>query len=312
MKVGIVGCGLVGSSGAFAIALKGAANELILIDLNQKLARAHAEDILHATPFAQPTKVAAGDYADLKDAGIVVLSCGVAQREGETRLQLLERNVQVFEAVVPRVLEYAPKTILLVVSNPVDIMTNVVTRISRLPPSRVIGSGTILDTARFRTLIGEHLGISPHSVHSYVLGEHGDSEVLAWSNAKIGGVPLFEFARQIGHPITETVQAEIDNGVRNAAYRIIDGKGATYHGIGAGIARVVKAIRANEGAVLTISSLCSDIKDLEDVSLSLPRIIGTDGVKTTIEPSLSNDERGLLSQSAAVLRDAAGGLKYGG
>jgi L-lactate dehydrogenase len=310
MKVGIVGCGLVGSSGAYAIALQGAANDLILIDLNQKLARAHAEDIHHATPFGKPIRVAAGDYSHLRGAEIVVLSCGVAQREGETRLQLLERNVQVFQAVVPRVLEHAPQTILLIVSNPVDIMTKVVTDISGLPHRRVIGSGTILDTARFRALIGEHLGIAPQSVHAYVLGEHGDSEVLAWTNVKIGGVVLFDFAQQLGRPITNTIQSEIDDGVRKAAYRIIEGKGATYYGIGAGIARIVNAIFDDEGAVLTLSNLNSDIKELKGVSLSLPRILGADGIQATISPSLSEKEQGLLIKSADILKDAASGLKY--
>ncbi|MGD8944206.1 MAG: L-lactate dehydrogenase, partial [Desulfobacterales bacterium] len=182
MKIGIVGCGFVGSAGAFAIALEGKANELILVDLNADLAAAHAEDILHATPFSGPIRVAAGDYDRLKNADMVVLACGVGQKPGETRLQLLERNVNVFKSVVPQVLESAPQTILLIVSNPVDIMTQVVTKISGLAPQRVVGSGTILDTARFRTLLAEHLNIAPHSVHAYVLGEHGDSEVLAWSS----------------------------------------------------------------------------------------------------------------------------------
>jgi L-lactate dehydrogenase len=309
LKVGIVGCGLVGSSGAYAMAFSGAPNDLILIDLNQKLARAHAEDILHATPFGKPIRVAAGDYSHLNGAKIVILSCGVAQREGETRLQLLERNVQVFREVVPRVLEHAPETILLIVSNPVDIMTQVVTHISQLPPARVIGSGTILDTARFRTLIGEHLRIAPQSVHAYVLGEHGDSEVLAWSNAKIGGVPLLDFARQIGRPITAKVQSEIDDRVRNAAYRIIEGKGATYFGIGAGIDRIVNAIFDDEGAVLTLSNMSSDIEALQGVSLSLPRVLGADGIKATLSPLLSEEERGLLKKSAHILREAANGLQ---
>ena len=228
MKIGIVGCGFVGSSGAFAIALEGRANELVLVDLNANLAKAHAEDILHATPFSRPVRIAAGDYPMLKRAHMVILACGVGQKPGETRLQLLERNVHVFEQVVPRVLEHAPDTILLIVSNPVDIMTQVVTKISGLPPRRVLGSGTILDTARFRTLLAEHLNIAPHSVHAYVLGEHGDSEVLSWSSGKVGGVQVEEFAAQIGRPLTDEVRARIDDGVRNAAYRIIEGKGATY------------------------------------------------------------------------------------
>ncbi len=305
MKVGIVGCGFVGSSGAFAIALEGKANTLILVDLNQDLAKAHAEDILHATPFSEPIRVAAGDYAMLKNADLVVLACGVGQKPGETRLQLLQRNVKVFQEVVPKVLEYAPDTILLIVSNPVDIMTQVVTQISGLPAQRVIGSGTILDTARFRTLLAEHLDIAPHSVHAYVLGEHGDSEVLAWSSGKVGGVPVTEFSAQIGRPITAEIKAKIDNGVRNAAYRIIEGKGATYYGIGAGIARIASAIGDDEGAVLSLSNVAG----FGGVSLSLPRVLKANGIETTIQPLLSEDEADALQKSADILKAAAAELK---
>ena len=304
MKIGIVGCGFVGSSGAFAIALEGKANDLILVDLNADLARAHAEDILHATPFSQPVRVAAGDYPMLKGADIVVLACGVGQKPGETRLQLLERNVRIFQNVVPRVLEYAPETILLIVSNPVDIMTEVVTKISNLPPKRVIGSGTILDTARFRTLLAEHLNIAPHSVHAYVLGEHGDSEVLAWSSGKVGGVPLEEFAEQIGRPLSHEDKARIDDGVRQAAYRIIEGKGSTYYGIGAGIARIVRAIGDDEGAVLTLSN----VEGFGGVSLSLPRVLKSKGIAATIQPMLSNEEAQALKRSAEILKEAAAEL----
>jgi L-lactate dehydrogenase len=306
MKIGIIGCGFVGSSGAFAIALVGAATELILVDLNADLANAHAEDILHATPFSKPVRIAAGDYSTLRGAGLVVLACGVGQKPGESRLKLLERNVNVFQNVVPRVLEHAPDAILLIVSNPVDIMTQVVTKISALPPERVIGSGTILDTARFRTLLAEHLGLAPHSVHAYVLGEHGDSEVLAWSSGKIGGVPVIEFAEQIGHRITDDVKARIDDGVRRAAYRIIEGKGATYYGIGAGIARIAKAIRDDEGAVLTLSN----IEGINGGSLSLPRVLKAKGIETTIQPLLSNEEEEALKRSAEILKEAAAELKF--
>ena len=306
MKIGIVGCGFVGSSGAFAIALEGKANELILVDLNADLARAHAEDILHATPFSAPIRVSAGGYPMLNGADMIVLACGVGQKPGETRLQLLERNIGVFEEVVPLVLEHAPDTILLIVSNPVDIMTQVVTKISGLPPQRVIGSGTILDTARFRTLLAEHLNIAPHSVHAYVLGEHGDSEVLAWSSGKVGGVPVEQFAVQIGSPITDEVKAKIDDGVRHAAYRIIEGKGATYYGIGAGIARIARAIRSDEGAVLTLSN----VEGFGGVSLSLPRVLKAKGIETTIQPVLSNEETEALKKSAEILKNAAAELSF--
>jgi L-lactate dehydrogenase len=305
MKIGIIGCGFVGSSGAFAIALVGAATELILVDLNPDLAHAHAEDILHAIPFGKPVRITAGDYSELKGANLVVLACGVGQKPGETRLQLLERNVKVFEHVVPRVLEHAPDSLLLIVSNPVDIITQVVTKISNLPTRRVFGSGTILDTARFRALLADHLGLAPHSVHAYVLGEHGDSEVLAWSSGKIGGVPVIDFAEQTGRRITDDVKARIDDGVRRAAYRIIEGKEATYYGIAAGIARIAKAIRDDEGAVLTLSN----IEGNYGVSLSLPRVLRAKGLATSIQPILSNEEEAALQKSAQILREAAAELQ---
>lgn len=309
MKVGIVGAGFVGSTAAYAIALTGGASEVVLVDLDEKLAQAHAEDIMHATPFAEPVRIFAGDYPALRDASVVILACGVAQREGETRLELLDRNVKVFRSVMPRVLEQAPETLFVVATNPVDIMTQAATKISGLASSRVIGTGTILDTARFRTLLGEHLGVAPHSVHAYVLGEHGDSEVLAWTNAKIGGVPLLDFARQIDRPIDAAAEKRIDDGVRNAAYRIIEGKQATYHGIGAGIARIVQAVRDDEGVLLTLSCLCEPGGgEPVGVCLSMPRILRARGVVATLRPALSDKERQLLEDSGAILRQAAGKL----
>jgi L-lactate dehydrogenase len=309
MKVGIVGCGYVGSSGAYAMALKGTASEIVLVDLNAKLAQGQAEDILHATPFSQPVRVMAGDYPLLANAGVVVLACGVNQRPGETRLQLLERNVEVFKRVVPQVLRFAPEALLLVVSNPVDVITQVVTKLSGINPARVIGSGTILDTARFRTLLGEHLGVAPLSVHAYVLGEHGDSEVLAWSNAKVGGVPVLDFARQMGVALTEERKSAIDEGVRRAAYRIIENKGATYYGIGAGIAQIVQAIRDDERRLLTASSLTTRVESFRGICLSLPRVVGLKGIVSELQPDLSNEEHLVLQKSAEILKEAAVSLK---
>jgi L-lactate dehydrogenase len=304
MKVGVVGCGFVGATGAYAMALGGAATELVLIDVKEQVARAQAEDILHATPFARAVRVSAGDYPQLAGAQVVVLACGVGQKPGETRLQLLQRNYQVFKSVIPQVLVHAPDAILLVVSNPVDVITAMVTRISGAVPARVIGSGTILDTARFRALLGEQFGVAPHSVHAYVLGEHGDSEVLAWSSAKVGGALLREFCGQTGCALTDEVRSRIDEGVRRAAYRIIEGKGATYYGIGAGIARIVRAIRDDERAVLTISAATEAADELSGVSLSLPRILGAQGVAATLRPALSEAEDAALRKSAQILGQA--------
>jgi L-lactate dehydrogenase len=308
MKVGIIGCGYVGSTAAYAITLKGVASELLLIDINTKMAQAHAEDIMHATSFGEPVHIYAGDYSELKGAEVVILACGVAQSPGEDRLKLLERNARIFKTVILSVLEYAPETILLVATNPADIMTQVATGISGLPANKVIGSGTILDTARFRSLIGEHIRVAPVSVHAYVLGEHGDSEVLVWSNAKVGGVPLLDFAEQIGFPFTDEVKTQIDDGVRNAAYRIIEGKGSTYHGIGAGLAQITQAIGDDERRVFTVSSVTKRLEGFKGTSLSLPRIIGKDGVAAEIRPALSKDEQAALEVSADIIKNAADNL----
>ncbi len=304
MKVGIVGSGFVGSAAAYAMVLQGVASELVLIDRDRRLSEAHAQDILHATPFAHPAQIEAGDYADLTGAVVVVITAGVAQRPGETRLQLLQRNAQVFAEVIPPVSHHAPDAILLIATNPVDIMTHVATRLVNLPPARVIGSGTILDTARFRALLGEHLGVSPSSVHAYVLGEHGDSEVLVWSEAKVGGVGVDQFAEQRGCPLTPAERQRIEDGVRHAAYRIIEGKGATYYGIGAVLARLTRAILIDERAALTVSTLNPHVEGVSDVALSLPRIVGRDGVLTTLTPTLNDDERAALRRSAEILKEA--------
>ncbi len=305
MKVGIVGTGMVGSAAGFALALGGGATEIVLIDRNTARARAEAEDIAHAVPFGRPVTVRAGDYGDLAAAGVVILAAGVSQKPGETRLALLERNAAVFRSVVAEVTRAAPDAILLVATNPVDIMTDIATRLSGLPPGRVIGSGTILDTARFRSLLGRHLGVSPQSVHAYVLGEHGDSEVLAWSNARAGSLPVRGFAAQVGAAITDAVRARIDDGVRRAAYRIIEGKGATWYGIGAGLARIVRAIAGDEGAVLSVSIRTDEVAGIRGATLSIPRVVSRQGVTADLMPDLDAAEHEALANSARLLAETA-------
>lgn len=305
MKVGIVGAGMVGSSAGYALALMGLASEIVLVDRNEALAVAQAEDIAHAVPFMSSTLVSAGRYRDLEGAGVVILAAGVSQKPGETRLELLERNAAVFRAVLAEVLPVVPDAILLIASNPVDVMTQITTRLSGIDPRRVIGSGTILDTARFRSLVGRHLGISPQSVHAYVLGEHGDSEVLAWTSARAGSIPLSSFAAQVGSPLTEEVRAQIDDGVRNAAYKIINGKGSTYYGIGAGLARIVKAIARDERDVLSVSISTPEVVGVHDVALSIPRVIGASGVMADLFPDLDEAEHAALKRSASLLKERA-------
>lgn len=308
MKVTVVGAGMVGASAAFAMVMRGAASEVVLVDRNRALAEAQAQDILHATPFAFPTRVTAGDWADVTGSGVVVLSAGVGQKPGETRLELLGRNRAVFADIVPRVLEVAPDAVLLVASNPVDVMTAITTELAGLPPARVIGSGTVLDTARFRALLGEFLGISPKSVHAWVLGEHGDSEVLCWSSASVGAISVEALALQHGRPLTADDREAIDKGVRGAAYKIIAGKGATWFGIGGGIARIIQAIAGDERAVLTVSTLIPEVEGVTNVALSLPRVIGAKGAGDALWPELDATERTALRHSAEVLKAAAAGL----
>ena len=305
MKIGIVGAGMVGATSAYSMMLNGVGNEIVLVDLDRKMAEAQAHDIIHGVPYGHPMWVHAGEYDDLKDAAVVVIAAGVAQKPGESRLQLLDRNAAVFKAIVPRVLAAAPEVVFVIATNPVDIMTYVATRISGLPPSRVIGSGTILDTARFRTLLATHLVVTPQSIHGHVLGEHGDSEVLCWSSVDVATVPIETFAQQVGRPLTPEVKARVDDGVRNAAYKIIAGKGSTYYGIGAGISRLVRTIIANERRVLTVATLNDDVEGVKDVSLSLPRVIGRTGVLLNIAPPLNEEERAALRHSAEVLKEAS-------
>lgn len=305
MKVGIVGAGMVGSAAGYALALRGAATRVVFVDQNAGQARAHAEDIAHAVPFASTTVVTSGGYEALEGADVVILSAGVSQKPGETRLDLLHRNAEVFRDVVEQVLTASPEAILLVASNPVDIMTDIATRLSGLPPERVIGSGTILDTARFRSLVGSHLGIAPQSVHAYVLGEHGDSEVLAWSAARAGAVPIRSFAAQVGAALTDEVVARIDGAVRNAAYTIIQGKGSTYYGIGAGLARIVRAIARDEQAVLSISLVTPEVEGVKDVALSIPRVVGKAGVTADLFLDLSPEEHAALERSAQILKETS-------
>ncbi len=307
MKVGIVGSGFVGATAGYALLMQGVGREIVLVDKNAARAAAEADDIRHAVPFANPLEVRDGDYADLAGCKVVVICAGVGQRPGETRLQLLQRNAQVFGEVIPAVLQHAPHAVLVVASNPVDVMTHLAARFAAkcgAPAGRVLGSGTTLDTARFRSLLGGHCGVDPHHVHAYVIGEHGDSEVLTWSLATIGGMPLDSFARLRGIDLSEPVRMDVDAKVRRAAYTIINGKNATYYGIGSALARIVNVILHDQRAVMTVGSPTADVFGVRNVTVSLPRLIGGQGVLETFPLPLNEFETAGLRASADVIRAA--------
>jgi L-lactate dehydrogenase len=314
MKIGIVGCGMVGSASAFALVMRGVGREIVLVDLNRARAEAEANDIYHAVPFANPLTVRAGDYADLAGAKVVVIAAGVAQKPGETRLQLLQRNAGVLAQVVPAILNHAPDAVLLVVSNPVDILTHLAAHFAGqrgVPLTRVIGSGTTLDTARFRALLGRHFGVDPQHVHAYVIGEHGDSEVLTWSQATIAGMNLDDFCRIHGTPLTPADREHIDEQVRRAAYHIIAGKGATYYGIGSAVARLVEVLLHDQRAILTICARIQTVPELNALTLALPHLVCGEGARAAIPLPLNEVEQASLKRSAGILREAIDSVMAG-
>lgn len=307
MKIGIVGSGFVGATAAYALLMRGVGREVVLVDKNTARANAEADDIRHAVPFAHPMEISSGSYDDLEGCRVVVLCAGVGQRPGETRLQLLQRNAQVFREVVPAVLKAAADAVLVVATNPVDVMTHLAARYAKdcgVPDGRVLGSGTTLDTARFRSLLGGHCGVDPHHVHAYVIGEHGDSEVLTWSLVTVGGMPLDEFARLRRIDLSESIRKDIDAKVRGAAYSIIQGKSATYYGIGCALARIVDVILHDQRAVMTVGAPAVDVAGVANVTVALPRLLGGQGVLETFPLPISDAETKALQKSAGVVRAA--------
>lgn len=309
MKVGIVGAGFVGATAGYAMVMRGIGREIVLVDVNRARAQAEADDIMHAVPFAHPLNISSGDYPSLSGSQVVIVTAGVAQKPGQTRLELLKRNAEIFKNIIPQVLVYAPEAILLIATNPVDVLTHLSAKIADqfgVASTRVMGSGTTLDTARLRALLGQHLGVDAYHVHGYVLGEHGDSEVIPWSLVTVGGVPLDIFCEQWDICTDDEVRKAIETSVRDAAYQIIQGKGNTYYGIGSALARIVEVILRNQRSIMTVCSPVKDVVGVEDVTLSLPHLIGGDGIlDTTILPlALNQTEQAALHNSAEIIRTA--------
>jgi L-lactate dehydrogenase len=302
-RIAVVGAGNVGATFAYALLLHGLATEIVLVDADRAKAEGEVMDLNHAVPFAHPTRIWAGDTADCAGADVTVIAAGAAQSPGETRIDLLRRNAAVFRQIVPEVVRHNPSGILLVATNPVDVLTYAAQKLSDLPAHQVIGSGTTLDTARFRYLLSQYFGVDPRSVHAFIIGEHGDSEVPVWSLANIAGMRLTEFCAAQGMTYDPAEMDAIFRQTRDAAYKIIERKGATYYAVAAGLVRIVEAILRDQRTVLPISSHVQDYYGIRDVCLSLPAVVGRRGIERVLRLELNPAEIDGLRRSADVLKN---------
>ena len=307
-KVAVIGTGFVGSSSAFALMESGLFTEMVLIDADKNRAEGEALDIAHGLPFARPMKITAGDYDDIVDAAIIVVTAGAGQKPGETRLDLVNKNVNIFKSIIPEIAKRNYKGILLIVANPVDILTYTAVKLSGLPENRVIGSGTVLDTARLKYALGEHLEVDSRSVHSFIIGEHGDSEIVAWSSTNVSGIPVNDFCELRGHFNHEEAMHRIADDVKNSAYDIIEKKGATYYGIAMSVKRICECIMRDEKSILPISSMMHGEYGISDICLSMPTVVGREGVETRVPIQLNEQEESALSASAEQLSKVAAQL----
>lgn len=301
-KAAVVGCGFVGAATAFALMQSGLFSELVLIDSDKEKAEGEALDISHGMPFAKPMDIYAGDYDDITDANLVIVTAGAGQKPGETRLDLVKNNVAIFKKIIPEISKRNFGGILLIVANPVDILTYAAVKISGLPESRVFGSGTVLDTARLKYILGEHLGVDSRSVHAFILGEHGDSEIAAWSSVNVSGVPLDDFCEMRGHHDHQKGMHDIAEGVKNSAYEIIKKKKATYYGIAMSVRRICEAIILNQKSILPVSHMQHGAFGIDDVAISIPAIIGKDGIEAEVPIRLNETEEAALVKSSNALK----------
>ena len=302
-KVVMIGCGFVGAACCFSLMQSGLFSEMVLIDTDKAKAEGEALDISHGLPFAKPMKIYAGDYDDIKNASLIIISAGANQKPGETRLDLVKKNISIFKSIIPEIKKRNFNGILLIVANPVDILTSVAVKLSGLPENKVIGSGTVLDTARLKYELGNHLNVDSRSIHAFIIGEHGDSEIAAWSSANVSGIPLHNFCEMRGHFNHEEAMNKIAEDVKNSAYEIISRKKATYYGIAMAVKRICEAIVRNEKSILPISSAMHGEYGITGISLSMPAIVGKDGVETHVPIQLNEEEVSKLKQSAKTLQE---------
>ncbi len=304
-KVSIIGAGNVGTRYAYALVIRGLARHVVLIDINRNRADGEAMDLAHGAPYYNPVLIEAGDYPAMADSDLVVITAGRNQRPGETRLDLTRDNAKIFKDLIPLCVKHAPAAKFLVATNPVDVLSQVAYKLSGKPAAEVMGAGTVLDSARFRYLLGTHCGVDPRNVHGYILGEHGDTEFPAWSSAMIGGVPIQAYCYTCGHAPdcqSKEVLGGIFGQVRDAANQIISRKGETSYGIGLALARITSAILNDENTILPVSTLMQDFYGVSDVYLSMPALVNKDGVRRVVNLQLTSAEQDQFRASAATVR----------
>jgi L-lactate dehydrogenase len=301
-KCAIIGCGFVGSSSAFSLIQSGLFSELVLIDANTAKAEGEAMDLSHGLPFARPMEIYAGSYDDLTDCGLIIITAGANQKPNETRMDLVNKNVGIFKSILPEIKKRNCEGILLIVSNPVDILTYAALKISGFPPNRVIGSGTVLDTSRLKYLLGQHLNVDSRSIHAFIIGEHGDSELAVWSSANVSGIDLNHYCELCGHYNHLDSMNRLYEGVRDSAYEIIEKKGATYYGIAMAVRRISECIVRNEHSILPISSLIEGHYGIDGLCMGVPTVVGSHGVEKMLDIPLSPEEQQKLLASAETLK----------
>lgn len=302
-KVVVIGCGFVGAACSFALMQSGLFSEIVLIDADKNKAEEEALDISHGVSFAKPVKIYAGDYDDINDAGLIIITAGANQKPGETRLDLVKKNISIFKSILPEIKKRKFKGILLIVANPVDILTTVAIKLSGLPENKVFGSGTVLDTARLKYELSNHLNVDSRSIQAFIIGEHGDSEIAAWSSANVSGIPLNKFCEMRGHFNHDEAMRTIAENVKNSAYEIIEKKRATYFGVAMAVKRICEAIVRDEKSILSVSSLMKGNFGIEGISLSMPAIIGKNGVECLVPIQLNKNEIEKLKKSAKTLQE---------
>ena len=308
-KISIIGAGFVGSTTAFALMTSGLASEIVIVDINKEKAEGEAMDLSHGAPFVRPIDITSGEYSDTKDSDIIIITAGIGPKPGDTRLTCISKNLKVFQSIIPEVVKFSPNSILVIVSNPVDILTYIAYKLSGFPSNRVIGSGTVLDTSRLKYILSQRFEVDARNIHTYIMGEHGDSEIATWSLTSIAGMNVDEYCDICSEKCDEEMKFNIHNDVKRAGYNVLEKKGATYYAVALAIKRIVEAILSNENSILTVSSLLKGEYGIQEVYMGVPTILGREGVKKILQVKLNEDENNQLVESSKVLKSVIKDLK---